>query len=161
MSRKDIRKLAFEVRRVFMQDKSPYFDIVRFVENGLSYIWSDYDYEICAVDEMNDNHGLTDVKKHTIKIREDVYEGAVAGNGRDRFTLAHEVGHLIIHSGQNFKLARGKIKVYEDPEWQADVFGGELLVPAHLMKGASLEDIIMDCGVSTAAARCQIKQLYK
>jgi Zn-dependent peptidase ImmA (M78 family) len=130
MSRADIRKLAFDIRRIYSQDESPFFDIVRFVEYGLSYIWSDYDYEICGVNELHDNHGLTDVKKHTIKIREDVYEGAVDGNGRDRFTLAHEVGHLLIHSGQNIKLARGKIKTYEDPEWQADAFGGELLIPA-------------------------------
>ena len=41
--------------------------------------------------------GCRDATENCIKIREDVYERAIKGYGRDRFTLAHELGHFLMH----------------------------------------------------------------
>ena len=46
---------------------------------------------------MGDKHGETFPDEHIIRIREDVYLGAVNGCGRDGMTIAHEVGHLFLH----------------------------------------------------------------
>ena len=55
--------------------------------------------------------------------------------------------------------ANKKVKTYSDPEWQAKCFAGELLVPAHLMKGCSAEEIVEECGVSYDAAKIQYRKL--
>lgn len=67
-------------------------------------------------------------------IREDVYEAWNDPNdpmhGRARFTLAHELGHLVLHEGPALhrQTAMIKHKVFEDSEWQADYFA-EFLMP--------------------------------
>lgn len=65
-----------------------------------------------------------------IILREDVYEGAHEGNGRDRMTVAHEIGHLLMHKNIAFARAeRVEIRAFESSEWQAKCFSGELLSP--------------------------------
>ena len=92
-----------------------------------------------------------------------VYEGACNGNGRDSMTIAHEIGHYFTICFCGFKFERNftnkQVKIYCDPEWQAKWFAGELLVPAHLMKGCSVEEIIEKCGVSYDAAEIQYRKI--
>lgn len=70
-------------------------------------------------------------------------------------------GHLFLHENETIVLCRldptEKLKPYEDPEWQADAFAGELLAPSYLVKGLSEYEIQIKCGVSSAAARCQLR----
>ena len=75
--------------------------------------------------------------------------------------MAHELFHLLQHEKSNISYARtenGNIPLYRDPEWQAEAFGGELLVPHHLIHGMEVEDIIKKCGVSSKAAKCQLEK---
>jgi Zn-dependent peptidase ImmA (M78 family) len=46
-----------------------------------------------------------------IILREDVYEGAHAGNGRDRMTVAHEIGHLLMHKNIAFARAEPGVEI--------------------------------------------------
>ena len=113
---------------------------------------------------MGNNLGLTDIKKKTITIREDVYENAYNGNGRDLFTIAHEVGHVLLHSEQNIQqLARTNketIKPYENPEWQADTFAAELLMPASMItEDDTVFTVARRFGVSYSAARIRLNKL--
>jgi Zn-dependent peptidase ImmA (M78 family) len=75
--------------------------------------------------------------------------------------VAHEVGHLFLHEDDAIALCRldpcEKLKPYEDPEWQADAFGGELLASSYLIKRMSVYEVQIKCGVSSAAARCQLR----
>jgi len=70
---------------------------------------------------MGAKHGETIPSENRIRIREDVYERACNGYGRDRLTMAHELGHLLLHRVEMITLARedGDIPPYKDPEWQA------------------------------------------
>lgn len=45
-----------------------------------------------------------------------------------------------------------------NPEWQADAFGGELLIPHDLIHGMTATEIAIECEVSLAAARCQMNR---
>ena len=85
-------------------------------------------FEVVSDDDMPDEYAVTLKKKKKIIVRESVYYGACDGNERDRFTIAHEVGHYLMHSKQSLRLARSsrKIKTYEDPEWQANTFAAEV-----------------------------------
>lgn len=161
VSRQDIRTIASVVRGWEGCTNQLFFDIVHFMEITLPQIVPAYTFEVSSMEEMGAAHGLTYPDKAIVKIREDVYERAVDGNGRDRLTIAHELFHLLMHEDSNIVFARGNevndIKPYEDPEWQADAFGGELLVPHHLVQGMTVGEISLRCGVSYAAARCQMK----
>lgn len=93
-------------------------------------------------------------------IREDVYENANNGQGRDRFTIAHELGHLILQ--HNHILARTSSlmthKPYEDSEWQADNFAAEFLMPYGFVKNChnfvKTDDALME--ISYIAETCKV-----
>ncbi|MBQ3088981.1 MAG: ImmA/IrrE family metallo-endopeptidase [Oscillospiraceae bacterium] len=159
-SRLAIRRFASQIRQRSGLDETVYFPVMPFLEQTLVKIDPQFTLEVCDMHEMGSCHGLTTPSEHKIKLREDIYDGACNGRGRDRFTVAHEIGHYFMHQPRSVSFARtgtGKTQVFCDPEWQADAFAGELLIPAHLMRGKRVEEIAQACGVSTAAARVQQK----
>ena len=107
---------------------------------------------------MDDNHGITYPDEKLMLIREDIYERACAGQGRDRLTIAHEFSHLFLHTGLGFakKELVANIPNYRNSEWQANCFVGELLISAehvHLCENALQASELF--GVSLEAAECQ------
>ena len=156
MSRVAIKQFATRFRR-FCRVDDPYFPVDRVLEAVPCFI-KGYSVEIEPDGVMGDNHGLTDYLNKVIRIREDVYDGACEGKGRDRMTCAHEIGHAILHTN-NLVSARSynEIKTYEDPEWQAMAFAGHLLIPDEIASRCSAHDIVEICGVSLDAALVAIK----
>ena len=71
--------------------------------------------EIVSISDMPQAYGVTNPGTETMKIREDVYEGAIKGNPRDRFTLCHELGHYLIHFPERVTFARGTVPAYMNP----------------------------------------------
>lgn len=72
---------------------------------------------------------------------------------RQRFTIAHEIGHIL--------LKHNDIES-EDREAEADVFASRLLMPACILKECNVkssEDIMLLCDVSKAAAEIRLKRL--
>ena len=161
ISRADIRRFVYSLKKKVGLEKVFYFPILPFTENVLPILIPDFQFQVVSVFEMGGKHGETFPSKNVIRIREDVYDRAAAGEGRDRLTVAHEVGHLLLHDNDMIALCRldpaEKLKPYEDPEWQADAFAGELLASSYLIKGLSEFEIQTKCGVSSAAARCQLR----
>ena len=72
-------------------------------------------------------------------------------------TIAHEIGHIFLHAevpmAKNYE--QSEIKVYEDSEWQADVFAEELLAPAKLIKNMNYQEIQAKCQISEKVAYAQ------
>lgn len=163
LSRKQIRNLAFELRKIMGCDDEPYFPIVHFIEWILANPEDDMrmGFEVVEPFEMEDTYGTTNTSRNIMRIRSDVYEGAVQNNPRDRFTLCHELGHYILHQPENISYARGDIPTYQNPEWQANTFAAELMAPANLVKDMSIEEIARRCGMSRQAATIQYKELHK
>ena len=163
ISRNDIRQYVRYLKNLIGLEKLYYFPIVQFVEIFLPLLMPDFDFAVLPIEELRDKHGETNPSDKTIRIREDVYLGAVAGNGRDRLTMAHEVGHLLFHGDGAVVLCRlgpnECLKAYEDPEWQASAFGGELLASSYLIKGMSVAEVQKKCGVSFSAAEMQLRSL--
>lgn len=161
MNRAEIRSLAFQVRSNFGFGKTLRFPILEFVELALPQIDKNYAFEVADFRELGQSHGLTEREGDfvTIKIREDVYDLAYDEAGRDRGTVAHELGHYLMHA-RSPTLHRhfgGEVRTFEDPEWQAKCFQSELLVPKHLVLGMSAEEAASACGVSLQAAEYQMK----
>lgn len=161
LSRYNIRCVAGLFRK-FMGDKY-YFDIIKFLEHKLPIIDPDFTLEIVEDTELVGAYAAACPYEHLIKVRESVYEGAIKGNGRDRFTLCHELGHYIFHKPENvsFLRANREIEAYRNPEWQANTFAGELLVPAQAAIEYSIEDIVRRCCVSYTVAEIQKRNVLR
>lgn len=162
MSRAAIRHLARQVRET-LEWKEPHFPIVEYMEI-YHQIDKSFVYDICEKEIMGDNHGITFPDKKIMLIREDVYEGAVDGNGRDRLTIAHEFGHLHMHTnlGLARKAADADIPAFRSSEWQANCFGGELLVSAaHIAACRDPWEASQVFGVSLDAADYQWRMFKK
>ncbi|MCK0126941.1 ImmA/IrrE family metallo-endopeptidase, partial [Gelidibacter sp. F2691] len=85
-------------------------------------------------------------------------------SARDRFTVAHEFGHWMLHT--NTPLARiGKrdnVPAFERAEPQANQFAAELLMPRHLIYPADeARDLVNRFGVSWDAACFRLKYVKR
>lgn len=163
LSIQSIRDKALQLRQDFDLSESAQFPIVEFVELILPQIMPGFIFLVETKEEMRNSHGLTLPEENCIKIREDVYENAIAGIGRDRFTVAHELGHYLLHQVQNIVLARtgnNKIEAFRNPEWQADTFAAELLMPINLIEGTDNKFSISErFGVSYKAAKVRLNKI--
>lgn len=162
-SRDDLRNLARQFRKLLHLEDELYFPIVELLD-VMTEIFDDFNYEIVEDNVFSENvHADTDIKTGLIRIKESVYEGACNGEGRDRMTIAHEIGHYFTICVCGFKLTRNfsekRIPAFQDPEWQAKCFAGELMVAAHLVKDMNEFEIAKRCGVSYDAAHVQYKHL--
>ena len=85
-----------------------------------------------------------------------IYDDAMP-NGRCRFTVAHELGHIFQgHPLANGRYARTIDKSRPEVERQADIFASRLLAPACVLWGLGLhtpEEIVKACDISMQAAR--------
>lgn len=165
VSRERIRQYVRALKRKVGLENELFFPILPFVENCLPLLIPDFQFEVVPINEMGGKHGETYPSTNIIRIREDVYLRAADGEGRDRFTIAHEVGHLFMHEDNAIALCRlapnQRLKPFEDPEWQADAFGGELLASSYLIKGMSEREVQEKCGVSSSAAYVQLSALRR
>lgn len=164
-SRANLRSLARVLREHLHLDDVLYFPIVELLD-VMTELFDDFNYEVVEDKVLSKKvHADTDIRTGHIRIKESVYEGACNGEGRDRMTIAHEIGHYFTLCFCGFRLERnfsgGKIPAFCDPEWQAKCFAGELMVPAHRVKGMNEYEIADQCGVSYDAACVQYKHLPK
>lgn len=154
LSRSQIRAVANLLRDELGLKNIMYMPI-EYIYEVLQH-WGLLEFEIVDELTMGGDEGLTFPEKNLIQIREDVYDGAVEGVGRHRFTMAHELGHLFLHRGSvSFARSKLDIKPFEDPEWQANCFAGEFLVSKELCMEMPIPRIAAECGVSPKAARVQ------
>lgn len=163
--------------RIIAEKVSDILGISKDIENlkfdkfldDLSTNWG-IDYVVLSHDEM-----LSGVEAYCIPdsllicIRQDVYENACLGVPRDRFTIIHEIGHLLLGhkrtinrestESQNFVF-----KMIEDSEWQANQFAAEILMPYNVIKELNLNTpfkIQNNFNVSLPAAVNRFNQLSR
>ena len=163
MSTKNILFLTNTLRKKFNLYDCTYFPIVEFIETVLPEIDTKFSYLYVDRAEMPDTYAYFDNDTKVMVIREDVYERALNGSGRDRFTLAHELGHYVLHSS-GVQLCRsdgGRVVTYCDPEWQANTFASKLLMPDHLIYTLTPSEISKEFGTSYQAAEIALYKAKK
>ena len=160
MSRAMIRQLAHKIRELLGVENEVYIDVGWLIELAMPKVMNGFVYDVQPIAQMNDNHGLAVPGECRVIIREDVYERALDGSGRDRATIVHELAHLFLHKPDRMvhRRAEGPMKAYVDPEWQAKAFAGEFLV-SHKLIGTTetVKSVAKAFGVSEAAARVQLR----
>lgn len=157
-SRIEIRRLAEEIKESLNLNLDDKINIIEVFEH-LALLLG-YEYEIVCDNEMRNNYGETDLSNKVIRIRESVYIGATNGIPRDRFTIAHEIGHFILHcNGYSLCRTDKEVRPFEDPEWQANTFAAEFLVATSKIKGYSINRVSSIYGVSKEVAAIQLKNI--
>lgn len=113
--------VALGLRRKFKLGIYPVQDIFSFLErNGVFvYLWD------CEYDEFDGVSLITDKGNHIIIINGNM------SNDRVRFSLAHELGHIIMHQCFDFIIFESR-----DLENEAHRFAAEFLMPAQGIKSS-------------------------
>lgn len=115
-------------------------------------------------DAMGDISGWFSLSENGPEIHYNIKEPSV----RQRFTVAHELGHYVLSHGDNFRdpVSSFSSSNYDPIEASANKFAAELLMPATLVSRAIEDHGISDIGrlaklfnVSEAAMKFRLKNL--
>lgn len=85
---------------------------------------------------------------------------AVSSLQRQRFTIAHELGHILLGHLSNKTCTQD---IIGEKEWQANVFASRLLAPNYILKKMEItnpKSIAEICDISLLAATQKTQQLY-
>ena len=157
-TKNEIYIIAEKVREIFFEGCADlrYLDIVRMLEIKIPTFFNGFRYEIVEPSELPDREAEMSPSEYCIRIREDVYLKAVNGDGHCRFTLAHEIAHFFLHRTQVLAFGKkaedGNIPIYQNSEWQADVFARSLLAPPSMTRGLTVDQVELLFGVSHCVA---------
>ena len=152
MSKAQILQKAREMRGAFEIKDALYVHVAAIMEI-LAYDLGFFELDIVEDRELKNMYAYYNPKTNKMSIRESVYEKACNGDGRQRFTLAHELAHWYLHRN-NIVLSRVESNTpkYCDSEWQANTFASMLLIEPALIENMTPEQISEKCGVSYQAA---------
>ncbi len=154
---------ADKIRSIFVPDGDAEFPIMDVLEFRLDRFFPTFYVDVRTSEEMDGDEGQVIAGVNGLALREDVYEGAWARNGRDRFTACHELAHFLLH--REITMARASTdtdKIYCDSEWQADTFAGALLLPASLAsRFDDAHTAAAECGMTAAAATVMLTKYKK
>jgi hypothetical protein len=155
-----LRSFAEQVRGVFVNPGRTDFPIMDVLEFRLEAIFPGFAVLPCDHSEMGADEGRVIPGINAIFLREDVYDGAWEGNGRDRFTACHELAHYLLHRTAGFARTRDDHEpMYKDAEWQADTFAGALMMSVqHAPSFSSVGDAAAKCGMTPHAARVMLSK---
>nr|DAY97256.1 MAG TPA: IrrE protein [Caudoviricetes sp.] len=166
LSNATIQSMVRRLKKKLGIKRDEYVNVLEILENKLPDMYPNFCLEIIPKEKMPNKHGLTIPETNEIKIREDVYEGAFNGNGRDRLTIMHEIFHFIFHRGNNiirhygFARMEKKLPAYRNPEWQANAFAGAFLMDEETIKNLTISEIMDKYGVTYSAAVTQKSKIH-
>ena len=164
-TRNQIRKEAFQMRRMLGYDNVDFLPIMDVLEFVMPIIYPEFCIEVVDDGKLKGRFAETNPEEFRIRVRNSVYDGACNNNAWARMIMAHELGHFLFHNSQNTTFAyieRGqRLPGDVDPERQADIFAAEFLIPINRIKGKNEYQVSKHFGVSRSAARNQLKQAQK
>lgn len=158
-----LSRLKIREQAVSFRDRagltSPYIKVVALLE--VLQEFEILEYEVVEDHILGEEEAVSYPDQGFMRIKESVYDKAFDGDGHCRFTIAHELGHMVMHRGQSnyARGSNGTHKVFEDSEWQADTFASELLIDGRAIpENADEYDISEIFGVSHKAARYRLQK---
>lgn len=161
LSKVQILRLTQKIRSLLNLQNDLFFDVVRFVEFFLQEFIPGFTYEYVDQSDLPPGtYAYYDPVNKLMRISIAVYEGAIRGNGRDRFTIAHEIGHCLLHSNELLlcrNIENRPLQAFENPEWQANTFASFLLMPPDLIQNLP-ESVISDRCKTSYQAACIAKE---
>ena len=173
LKRAEIREFALRIRRFLGYKDTDFVDMAKlfdYLSNRFAMGGLKFDYRVMSDDDNsfeNKEEAFTDMSSGIIYIKESVMNEACRRSfRRSSFTLAHELGHYLLHYVQdNVRLTRISdnlsVPTFCDPEWQADAFASEFLMPYDQCLKMSVEEIRKTYHVSRKAAEVRYDKIHK
>ena len=160
-SRQDIETLAADVRSVLKVLPSDIMSLPHVIEIALPQIFDEFFLRIVPDGEMRGVEASVAVTRPEMIMSETTYKALCKGEPRARFTAAHELGHLFMHSGEHVHYARrGELADAVNPEWQANAFAAAFLMPeSEFRKCLTVEDAKARFGVGYRSAQLRAQTL--
>ena len=160
-SERDIERLATMVRRELGVAPGARIAMQPVLEMALDEIYPGAYYTIEWDGDMNGAEARTDHFEPRISLSASTYAGLQNADPRPRMTVAHELGHLLMHTRQPVYHYSSRIRDrHVDPEWQADYFAAALLMPADAFrKMKTVKQAKKAFGVSRSAALMRARVL--
>lgn len=178
-SRAEIHQIAHNFVRGF-QETALFHPEKTDVVEALEHLVDEWGADYRIVESLGHRTEGETLPGGIIEIPEATFRGARQGNPRDRVTILHECGHVVMHSDElesASKRRRGptlfrrdELKPFEDPEWQAFEFALYALAPTKPVMGIlggprndrwSAETLASKFGLSVPAAESRLRSLQK
>jgi Zn-dependent peptidase ImmA (M78 family) len=160
----EIHALALDWRRALQIETEWSPNLVETFENRLPKII--LGFELVAQDDALLNGAEGFARYPRIFIRKSIRQRALDWDGRSRMTLAHELGHLVMHPDAPLPrmVESNKPAPIEDmrrsAEWQTRKFGAFFLMPEHIVREfATFEELAQHCNVSREAAEIRFNEV--
>ncbi|MBX5460989.1 MAG: ImmA/IrrE family metallo-endopeptidase [Steroidobacteraceae bacterium] len=170
----DLRDTADLIRRNSGLSPAERFPVLPFLEWTMPALFENFDWEIVdALPDGDEARAYPDGAPHypdgpLIQLTQSVYDQAATNNGRNgraRFTILHECGHVLLHQkvSAHRRACRGAdLQPFENSEWQAHQFAAELLMPvASFSEDQEFNAYVTRMGVSREAACRRAMQLHR
>lgn len=153
-SRRSIEMIAAAVRAELGVEPNSRIALQPILEFALDSLVDGAYFDLEEDQAMEGAEGRTDGAEPVITLSASTYMRLNRGDPRARMTVAHEIGHLLLHSGERvYHFAQKVADNRFDPEWQADQFAAALLMPREaFMKMRSVPQAMKTFGVSRWAA---------
>lgn len=153
-SRRQIEAIADAVREVLGISKGARIAMQPVLEFALDDLVEGAYYDIANDTDLGGAEGMTHGTEPVIVLSASCYMRLGRSDNRARMTVAHELGHLLLHSGQRvFHFSEPMNDNRFDPEWQADQFAAALLMPREAFsRMRTVKQAMKTFGVSKAAA---------
>lgn len=172
-SNEEVQKLAKKLRRFFEVPAGGRVDVLACLKKETILTVRGVErlvYKVRPDAEMGDDDAVTSYAKGvvTITVKKSVDYDALMGVGRARNTLAHELGHAVMHdsapkarqTGAVGKSTPKWLKPYKSAEHQAKVFAAAFLIDDAAAKELpSAKAISVDFGVSLESATIHFDKL--
>jgi len=160
----EIDCLAFDWREAFGVQDCWAPDLINIFERQLPDKLPGFEFVRQADAMLGNAEAFT--RHPRIFVRESLYQDVLKWSGRARFTLAHELGHLVMHPEAPLPrmVATNRPAPIDEynraGEWQANKFATFFLMPEHIVRQfASPEEMAEHCKVSLEAARHRFKEV--
>lgn len=155
-----IEKIADQVREALGISPSTKVPVASVLENVLPDVIEGYEFHVDDARQLGKAEAITDGFRPIITFGAAAYNQLAADAPRARMTGAHELGHLLLHTGRTGFARLEKRDPRLDPEKQADAFAAAFLMPAsEFIKVRSIREAMDRFGVSRGAALCRARKL--
>jgi IrrE N-terminal-like domain len=138
----DLANLAAKHRRSALSALPPDFSVVTFFQHDLERLLNRGPVQL-VLSDLADSPDFPDCVKFKplrLVFDSEVWEHASMGDAESRYVVAHEFGHLFLHSGheQQFSDPKNVFRSWymdeESTEWQAHAYARYFLLPDYIVR---------------------------
>jgi Zn-dependent peptidase ImmA (M78 family) len=153
LSREQLEELAWKARQDFGLRPFERVPVARLLEHVVPELIEEFELRVVETGALGAAEAITDATKPIITFDERVYDGMCREQARYRMTGIHELGHLLLHTGQTGLAFMAKPDPRVDLERQADIFAEAFMMPECAFREVgSIRQAMTRFGVSRDAA---------